>query len=55
MIEVVVYLTADYSKNESIWVNKYLTKDEITKKVNEKFYTWYYYDIIYNNNPFATN
>jgi len=48
MVEVVVYLTEDYSKNESIWVNKELTKDEITKKVNERFDKWYYYDILNN-------
>lgn len=46
MVEVVVYLTEDYSKNESIWVNNELTKDEITKIVNEKFDKWYYYDIL---------
>ena len=45
MIEVVVYLTEDYSINESIWVSKELTKEEITKKINERFEIWYYYDI----------
>lgn len=46
MIEVVVYLTYDYSINESIWVDKNLSKKEITKLVNEKFTTWFYYDIL---------
>lgn len=46
MVEVVVYLTEDYSKSESIWVSKELMKEEITKKVNEKFEIWCYYDIL---------
>ena len=46
MVEVVVYLTEDYSKNESIWVSIELTKEEITKIVNDKFHKWYYYDIL---------
>lgn len=46
MVEVVVYLTKDYSKNESIWVGRELAKDEITKIVNDKFKVWYYYDIL---------
>ena len=46
MVEVVVYLTKDYSKNESIWVSNELTKEEITKIVNDKFDKWYYYDIL---------
>jgi hypothetical protein len=46
MIEVVVYLTEDYSKNESIWVSNGLSKVDITKIVNDKFDEWYYYDIL---------
>ena len=46
MVEVVVYLTEDYSKNESIWVCRELTKEDITKIVTEKFKVWYYYDIL---------
>jgi hypothetical protein len=46
MVEVVVYLKLDYSENESIWVDNDLTKEEITKIVNEKFDTWYFYDIM---------
>ena len=46
MKEVVVYLKQDYSKNESIWVNGDLTKEQITKEVNDKFKEWYYYDIL---------
>lgn len=46
MIEVVVYLTQDYSINESIWVSADSTKEEITKKVNENFSKWWSYDIL---------
>lgn len=46
MKEVVVYLTEDYSKNETIWVNGDLTKEQITEVVNEQFAEWYYYDIV---------
>jgi hypothetical protein len=46
LIEVVVYLKIDYSENKTIWVNKGLNKEEITKIVNQKFKEWYYYDII---------
>ena len=41
MIEVVVYLSEDYSKNESIWVDDGLTKDQITEIIDEKFKEWY--------------
>jgi len=46
MVEVVVYLTENYSKNKSIWVSNELTKEKITKIVNDKFDKWYYYDIL---------
>ena len=46
MKEVVVYLKRDYSKNESIWVSNNLTKEKITKIVNDMFVEWYYYDIL---------
>jgi len=46
MIEIVVYLTEDYSINESIWVVRELSKEGITKIVNENFSKWYYYDIL---------
>jgi hypothetical protein len=46
MFEVVVYLTEDYSKNESIWVSNELSKEDITKIVNDNFDEWYYYDIL---------
>ena len=46
MVEVVVYLTEDYSENESIWVDGDLTKEEIKAIVNEKFEKWFYFDII---------
>jgi len=46
MVEVVVYLTEDYSKNESIWVSNEHSKEDITNIVNNKFDMWYYYDIL---------
>lgn len=46
MTEIVVYLKKDYSENKSIWVDNNLTKEEITKVVNDKFIEWYYYDIL---------
>lgn len=46
MIEIVVYLNVDCSKNESIWVDSDLTKDEITDIVNDRFDKWYFYDIL---------
>lgn len=44
-MEVVIYLDSDYSENRTIWVDRELSKDEITKIVNERFQTWYSYDI----------
>lgn len=46
MVEVVVYLTEDYSKNASVWVSKELSDEDITKIVNDNFDIWYYYDIL---------
>lgn len=46
MIEIVVYLTEDYKKHASIWVNNELTKAQIRKAVNEQFDEWWYYDIL---------
>jgi len=46
MKEVVVYLKQDYSKNESIWVDENLTKEQITQTINVKFKEWYYYDLL---------
>lgn len=46
MVEIVVYLKRDYSENESIWVSKDLTHEEITILVNDKFKEWFFYDII---------
>jgi hypothetical protein len=45
VIEVIVYLKEDYSLNESIFVSKNLSKEEITELVNQKFETWCYFDI----------
>ena len=45
MIEVIVYLKQDYSKNKSIWVNSKLSMEQITKRVNDTFNIWYYYDM----------
>jgi len=44
--EVVVYLKQDYSINKSIWLSDSLSKEQITKIVNDKFNIWYYYDIL---------
>ncbi len=46
MKEIVVYITADYSANESIYVNDDLSRDEIIEIVNDNFETWYSFDII---------
>lgn len=45
MLEIIVYLKEDYSINESIFVSENLSKEEITELVNQKFETWYYFDI----------
>ena len=45
VIEVIVYLKEDYSLNESIFVSKNLSKEQLTELVNQKFETWYYFDI----------
>lgn len=45
MIEIIVYLKKDYSKNKSIWVNGNLSKKEILKIINSYFKVWYFYDI----------
>lgn len=42
--EVVVYITKN--KTESIYVQPYLSKDEITEIVNKTFRYWLYYDIL---------
>lgn len=44
MEEVVVYLKLDYSINESIYVRRELTNEEVTQIVNENFNEWCYYD-----------
>lgn len=45
-MEIVVYLTKDYSKHESLWVPRGTSKEEITSIVNRKFKIWYFWDII---------
>jgi hypothetical protein len=37
LVKVVVYLKKDYSENKTIWVNSELSKEEITKIVNQQF------------------
>jgi len=44
--EVVVYLTEDYSENQTIYVHRDLTKEQITEVVNKQFAEWYFYDIV---------
>ncbi len=46
MIEIVVWLTRDYKKNESLYVKDNLTTSQIIDEVNKHFEIWYYYDII---------
>ncbi len=46
LIEIIVYLTKDYSKNESLYVPRGTSKEEITSIINRKFKTWYYWDIV---------
>lgn len=46
MYKIIVYLKEDYSLNETLYLSGDLTKDEITKEVNQKYKEWYYYDII---------
>lgn len=45
MKEVVIWLDNTYTKNKSIWVSGDLSKEEITKLVNEQFENWWSYDI----------
>jgi len=46
LIEVVVYLDENLTRNESIWVRPHLTKEEITNEVNNRFSWWFSYDIL---------
>lgn len=46
MMEIVVYLTDDYSQNEIIWVSHGTTRDEIIKIINSQLKEWYSFDII---------
>jgi hypothetical protein len=45
--EVVVFLEKDYSVSDSFTVDSTLTKEDITKILNEKYGEkgWFYYDI----------
>ena len=47
MVEVVVYLAQDYSKHESIWVQRGMAKEEVTERVHKAYPgIWFYYDIL---------
>lgn len=46
MVEIIVYLNEDYSINESIFVTKGLTKEEIKVIVDDNFEVWYYFDVV---------
>jgi len=46
MDRVIVYLSEDYKQSESFYISGGLSKDEITKEVNERFTEWFYYDIV---------
>lgn len=45
MKEITVYLTQDYSVNETIYVDELLDREEITQQVNTSFADWWSYDI----------
>jgi len=45
MYKVIVYLSLDYQKQETIYLSKKLNKFEIHKEVNKRFDRWYFYDI----------
>ena len=44
MVEIVVWLKADYSQSETIEVPANSTRDEIRKILNSRFKIWYYFD-----------
>lgn len=45
MKKIIVYLKADYSESDVIYVSGDLSKYEITKELDKNFNKWYYYDI----------
>lgn len=48
LLEVVVYLEKDYSRNESMWVREDTRKNIVKEMVDTKFGkdSWYYFDIL---------
>jgi len=44
MVEIVVWLKADYSQSETIKVPANSTRDEILTILNDRFGIWYYFD-----------
>lgn len=45
MIKIVVYLSEDYKKADSFLLENNISRNEILETVNNKFDTWYFYDI----------
>lgn len=46
IVEVAVWIDSDYKVSKSVWVYADLSKEEITKRINEEIGTeWYSYDI----------
>jgi hypothetical protein len=45
-VEVVVYLDSSYQRSKSIYVDEGTSKEDITKKVNEEFESWFSWDLI---------
>jgi hypothetical protein len=47
MVEIVVYFSGSYDRNDSFYVSKELTKEAITEEVNKRYGKegWYSYDI----------
>lgn len=48
LIEIVVWLDANYKNAQSIYVHEEMSREEITEAVNKKFGVgeWYYYDVV---------
>lgn len=43
---IVVWLDQNYTRSEEFTCPANWSKDEITKEVNTRYTTWYYYDIV---------
>jgi hypothetical protein len=45
-VKVVIYFDTTYERAESIYVDEGTSKEDITKKVNEEFESWFSWDLI---------